>query len=371
MELTFSVDAPPRKMWLDSAALAGLLLWALGMLDRFDLLVWCLPGVGLPLLLAVLPKKTGRIAGWAALALCLVLLYPAWNGLLLLANRLFARSQAAQAYEYVYFAVADGNAGPAALLLSLALGLFCHIGGGWAVGALGVGLMAAMAYFGVTPEPVWLLIGGMPLAWRCLAQPRAGRMLALTALAVALFLLVMALAPKPIPAVSALDDRLRDLAARSGVYYEQVPVSTRVPAPATVPPPLHQEQQPNRGVEPWQARTLFFVLAGLTLAILFVPAVIRDKEEKRRRINRAGLSDPDNAAAIRAMCLYARAWKETAPGEVPEEVRNIYLEAAFSAHPMTEEQRRKVEAYLRETAQSAWKRAGYFQKLRFRYWLAL
>ncbi len=371
MELTFSVDAPPRKIWLDSAALAGLLLWALGTLDRFDLLVWCLPGVALPLVLTVLPKKTGRIAGWTAFAFCLVLLYPAWNGLLLLANRLFARSQAVQAYEYVYFAAVDGDAGLAALLLSVLLGLFCHIGGGWAIGALGVGLMAAMAYFGVTPEPVWLLIGGMPLAWRCLSQPRAGRILALTALAGVLFLLVMALFSKPIPAVSALDDRLRDLAARGGVYYEQVPVPTRVPAPATVPPPFYQEEQPNRGVQPWQERTLFFVLAGLTLAILFVPAVIRDRAEKRRRINRAGLSDPDNAAAIRAMCLYARGWKETAPGEAPEEVRNIYLEAAFSDHPMTGEQREIMETYLRETAQSAWKRAGFFQKLRIRYWLAL
>ena len=57
MELTFSVDAPPRRMWLDSAALAGLLLWALGMLDRFDSMFFCGPVV--LFVVTVLPAFTG------------------------------------------------------------------------------------------------------------------------------------------------------------------------------------------------------------------------------------------------------------------------------------------------------------------------
>ncbi len=370
MELSFG-KGPRRNGGLDAALLGALWLTALGTLDRLDLLPWCLPGALLPALLPLASAKSGRTMTVALLILGMAGLFPAWNGILVLANQIFSRSQEAQAYEYVYFAAVGEDARLAALVLSLLAGLACSVWGGWALGALGLSLGLAMAYFGLSPEPAYWLLPAILGTWRCLPWLRAGQMAGAAALVLALCLLAMALSPEPDPRISALDDRIRDALAQAGVSYDPTPVPTQVPAPETVPPPLTEEEQPDRAVQPWTGKVLFFVLAGLTLAVLFIPAVIRDRAEKRRRANRSGLDDPDNAAAIRALCLYARRWRTFAQEAVPQKVTALYLEAAYSGHAMTEDQRAEAKAYVRRTAEAVWRQANWWKKLWVQYFLAL
>lgn len=119
--------------------------------------------------------------------------------------------------------------------------------------------------------------------------------------------------------------------------------------------------------------TLFLILVLLTLLILFPPAMIYDRAQKKRAKNRAGLNDEDVAAAIRAMYLYTQKWvefsKEALP--CPEEIYALWQEAAYSAHCMTEEQRDAMRAYMEQTVQTVQNGATRRERLKIQYRAAL
>ena len=360
--------------WTLALFLASIYAVILGTVGAMELLPLTLLGAAMVLW----PKgeqRLFRILPLVVPALWLLLRFrPIADGAMVLANRLFARSQKVQAYEYDFLPAKGDSAWEAALWLALLMGWLCRR---WGRG-VGLGLCAlwagAMAYFGVTPG-IWTLAAAL-FCGLLTALPPKGRWLSgilVGALVLGLAAASLKFAPEPIPAVSRLDEELRDALAFQTVSMEQTPVPTQVPEPEILPPEQVERERPDHGVQGRLVNVLFLALAALTLAILFVPAVIRDRAAKRAEQNRTGLRSPDPAEAIRAMYLYAMRWRELdpAPEPVPEEIYGIWQEAAFSPHPMEEGQREAVREYLEGAARSAWDKAGRRLRMKIRYGLCL
>ena len=326
--------------------------------------------------LALLPKisrKNLRYGPLAVLALVLFVRFrPILDGFKLLANGLFARSQETQAYIYDYFTTYGESSAEAVLWAALLCGWLCVL---WR-DRFTLGLCAAwagvMAYFGVTAEP-WAL--AVVLFFGLLtALPKGHRWF----YGIILGILVLALAAScakmaPNPWVSRLDEHLRDELAFQAYSEDQTPVPSEMPEPEILPPAQAEQEQPDHGVQRRLINVLFLALAALTLAILFIPAVIRDRAAKRAERNREGLYAPDHGEAIRAMYLYAMRWRalEAAPEPVPHEIYAIWQEAAFSGHNMEERQRESVRSYMEKTAKGVWDKANWKRRLAIRYRLCL
>lgn len=328
--------------------------------------------------LVLLPGEGRRILVYAplmVLSLWLAIRFrPLLNGAALLANRLFEKSEAAQAYVYDYFAAEGGSFGETVLFLSLLLGWLCRRWGNGTTLGLCLVWAGAMAYFGVTPG-LWPLTAVL-LCGVLAALPR-GRRLGFGVLTGLLVLAIagacIKLAPEPVPAISKLEEGLRDKLAFQSAAMEQTPIPSQVPEPEILPPAQVEQEQPDHGVQGRLVNVLFLTLAALTLAVLFVPAVIRDRATKRAEKNRAGLRAEDPAEAIRAMFLYAMRWRKLEPAlePVPEEVYQIWQEAAFSGHPMGEKQRELVHDYMERTARTVWDQLSRKRRLEIRYRLCL
>lgn len=374
MELHFTDRQKPSVLATLRPALLFAALWcaASGMLELFSFFAFL---GALPLLvLPFLPKRARR---WGALALlALTLAYFALRfsavtqGLQILANRMFTISESWQAYEYDRFPVTDT---PAALreglaFASLTTALLVYARGG---GVLTAVLLLAQAYFGVTPRAIWLIVLLLASALYVLPQERLW-LHSLTALLLVAVIAacVFTLAPKPNVRISGWDEQARDRLALHSIFYERTPEKVEVPQ-AEEPPPPPQELQPNRAVSEAEVNVLFIVLALVTLLLLFVPAVLRDRAQKKRARNRMGFDDPDCAAAIRAMYLHSRKWLHLRPAGTPPEITALWLEAAYSDHALTEAQRTQMAQYLAQVEQHVWDSATKRERLHIRYRLCL
>lgn len=322
------------------------------------------------------PKATRRPAVWVLAGLfgafTLIRFLSILDGMKLLANRMFYLSEQTQAYAYDYFATAGHSAVEAVLWVSILMGALCVLWENRASGVLCGLWMIAMAYFGVTPAAGWLAL--LVLAALFCALPGRWFYRIVAAVLVAVIAVAAAqIAPEPSRAVSALDDHLRDALAAAPIVYEQTPVPTEVPEPELIPPPSIQTEQPDHGVQNAAINVLFIVLALLTLAILFIPALIKDRAAKLREKNRAGIYDEDNAAAIKAMYLYTARLRKlsSAPGGIPAEVYAVWQEAAYSDHAMTAEQRKIVHDYMAQTAKTVWEGSNFRQRFAIRYRIGL
>lgn len=93
-------------------------------------------------------------------------------------------------------------------------------------------------------------------------------------------------------------------------------------------------QKTHRSVPLTNALFLFLILAALTLAILFIPAVIKDHAAKRSAQNREGLRAEEHSQAIHAMYLYAQRWRELGDNQpVPEDVYAIWKKQLSATIP--------------------------------------
>lgn len=380
MTLRFEEQAPgrPRPGWAPALGLATLwcaVLAALELADALPLVLW---SALLPLLSPCLPRR----ARWAALVL-LALGAGAWlalghvgNGLKLLANQTFTISESCQAYEYDYFTAVDSPASlrEALAWLGLATGLLAAALRFWAVAPMGGLLLLSAAYFGVTPGLPWLLLPAGAAA--LCALPRGCRRRYGPAVAAVLVLLALAvqwIAPAPNAYVSGVEEQLRDRLALHSVYYERTPEPVTLPEPETESPPPAEAQQPGEAARTRRVNVLLLGLVALTLVLLFVPAVIQDRARKRREWQRADFSSADCALAVRAMYLHSRKWRRLLPQppEVPPEIEALWLEAAYSSHPITEEQRALMAQYLAGVEQSVRQSVSAWERLRIKYRLAL
>lgn len=364
MELRFTRAKGHSQAVYTAVFLAAVFAVVFATLDWLHLLPFAALGVAV----AFVPGKYRKFL-WGALAVFAMIRFGAiWDGVKILANRLFYLSEQTQSYEYAYFPVRGESCVEAVIFLSMLLGSIPCAGipaGAWVI---------AMAYFGVTPDAVWLvllllvgLVSVLPARQRWFYGLMVG------ALVVAIAFAVGKLAPEPNPGISELDEILRDSLAFSDFVYEQEPVPTEVPEPELIPKPETELQQPDHGVQRKVINILIMILGALTLALLFIPAVIRDRAEKRSLQARAGMDDPNHAAAIKAMYLYAQRWRKLSaqPMEIPEEVYAIWQEAAYSDHAMTEAQREVLHSYMVETANAVWNGADRKKRLHIRYRICL
>ena len=369
MELKFT-QKTRRSVPLTNALFLGVIFCTiLATAKSLQYIPFALAGALLPLVPQIKGRKVRTILLIAWAVFVLVRFPVILDGAKLLANTLFRLSEETQSYEYSYFTTTGTGASEAVLAICLLAGILCGLWGNAVNGALAVCWMAAMAYFGVTPSgyvlAMFLLAGVLTVLPDQQRWFHGGVALVLIA---GIALGCAQLAPEPNKTISQWDEDLRDALAISSVTYEQMPVPTEVPEPEIIPPPSIRQEQPDHGVQRKLINVLFLVLAALTLAILFIPAVIKDRAAKRSAQNREGLQAEEHSQAIHAMYLYAQRWRELGDNQpVPEDVYAIWQKAAFSDHPMTQEQRNIVHCYMVDTAKRIWESADWKNRIRIRY----
>ena len=359
-----------------------------------------------------------RIASAAlSLSLLLLLVLPeARLGLAALLNRLFAASEAVNAYAYRYFDVPAGqNVRLASILLiaffaawALALALSRSR---WPVLFTAALLALGQAYFGLS-LPGWANAAFFGLLGLKLYRPGGWKQDALFgAMVLAVTLAVFILRPGTDMAVEAASERVRDWLGQA-VQSAEGALSED---PDSVGESRHislrrfeegegeslpgadyrlvtlQEQQISRPDWLRLLRTILLLLAVAALVILpFLPflALNRRREEARRK--RQLFASEDLAEAIRALFGHVVAYLDAAdlsPGNTPfqrwteclsrqmgeaygklyEEAVQICLEAAYSNHPLEERQRDKVAELLTATEAALYDSAPWRQWLRLRY----
>lgn len=126
------------------------------------------------------------------------------------------------------------------------------------------------------------------------------------------------------------------------------------------------------------------------LFILFVPAVIHDHLEKKRKINRSGIDNKDPASAVRAMFPYTLKWLKIYGIEITNRPFNAFIaqvqtdiskeyacryismltlwkEAAYSNHAITEQQRSEMVTFMKDTIEITKKRISLTDKVKIRF----
>ena len=112
-----------------------------------------LPGI----LVILIPEKHRRLL-YGILTVSVVYALVRLESIGCLANRLFALSEAAQSYEYDYFAVSVTHPGEGLVVLSLICGSLVALWKQRANLVLTAVLLIAVAYFGIAPGLVFLLL---------------------------------------------------------------------------------------------------------------------------------------------------------------------------------------------------------------------
>ena len=367
-------------------------------------------GFVLAALLPLLPGRRGALyalaAGLTAASILAALRWPdVRDGAWLLLDRLFAASEARQAYLYEHPAVSAGMAQLRRALLPLGMlsGLLCGFSGRVrGLAALPFALWAGFAaWLGVTPAAGWCLLFAPALLLTLTEVRGLPGALPAAAAAAALAAVVLLLLPGENPTVSAWDERARDAAARQTAawtedlreYLAQPPRS----GSAAVRPFYRAEDMPadtGGDEEPLRIRWPVILAVLLAALLLFGPAICSDRLKKRRAKSRAGLDDADAAAAVRAMFLYAMRWLEqgglTAENrpwasraaeigtlygdglrQAFEEAVPLWREAAYSGHALSEAQRAAMRGFLDAAMTAARGKLTRRQRFRARYIEAL
>lgn len=356
----------------------------------------------------------------AVVVLVLLFLLPAAReSLKCLLNYLFAASEAVNTYVYDRFSVAaDASPTPALLLLGGLIAVLLSLAflrrSSLIPFLFALFLTFAEIWLGLTLPPLLnaLLFALLMLLALRIRDPRnAGAVLLAS---VAVFLFVSAVFPGVNAALEERSELARDrldvLEQRiTGTYAEE---NSAVQS-AREENRLHegggadkeddtrndrgyqhlyeQEQQISRPQRVRYLKILLLTLAIIALLTLpFAPFLFFNAKRKRSLARRAAFASPDCAEAIRAMFLHLTAyleacgmgagnrsfshWPELLSGHMPADyVRQyrraaaIFSEAAYSAHPMTEEQRTEMEKILDETEHILYDEAGWKQKLRLKY----
>ena len=373
-------DSPRSRAFFIAFAYFAAFLWIIG---RVTLLPWAAAGA----LLAFCPLlgKHRRVIGSAlpALLLLSLLLFSQSisGGLGVLSNRLFAASEARQRYLYETFSASADSLVPAVLWGSALLALCFGWLGAWKKALPGVlaFLMtaAACAYFGVTPGAFWLMLILSLAALTMLTKLDWRAFAAALVCAAVIAGLTLWLAPGENARISALDDQLRDTLAFTTVTQHKQPENIPAPTPETQPEQEKKEPMLLQIRESMDAKTIILiVLIAAILLILFVPAVIRDRLQKRRDQNRAGMESANNAEAIRATFRYALLWlraSESDAREIPgyDAAYKLWQEASFSDHAMSDAQRDQMTAFQKTVSDTIQSRAGMRLRWKLRYRYAL
>ena len=405
-----------RDQLITDAASAFVLLSAsallLYMAGSADLIPFALPGAAVFFIWCRVGPLTGRETRLKVTAAVLAVLLIAGlpmrgvlaDGSALLINKLFDIAQRSHTYVYYKLYVSESanetDMRLAVTWSTLAAGFIAACAPPFLRKAISVFItvmvMLAFAFFGLTPSVIAsaalflsLLVTmtgtGVTKAWPLMAV-----------LVIASSLLFIA-DPGEIRAVSRADEILRDRLSFQTVYLEGDDLSV------VEEKSYSQKDEQSGGAgsggnedgeEALKNKRLMIVLAltAVTLMILFIPAFIHDRLEKKRRKNRGGIDSGDNAVAIRSMFPYALRWLKVYGidvvmkdfGDVARDVRYntpesfssryesmlaLWKEAAFSEHEMSDESRQSMQEFLDEAVRLTKEQADWRKKLsiRFRY----
>ncbi len=361
-------------------------------------------------------KKRLFLLGPALMLLSLLLLFliPSANqGLLALLNRLFEVSESENAYAYERFAVPSGQpVALAAILLSVLglalLGMTLLSGSRWPSLGLMAGSVLFQVYFGLS-FPAWMNVPLFALfVLRVMKRPRERKaVLSLLAGVSVLTLAVLLICPGVDISTEAASETVRDrlsqaVGSLTGTFREQ-------PAGENETRHVHtqslttgsREAQPDREyrlvtVEEEQIsqphwvnylRIILLLLLTVALVILpFLPFLLLNRRRKKALDARKIFASGNVSEAVFAIFQHVAAWLEAmgygegnapyaawkaelAPGYTERfaACEKLFEEAAYSTHPMKEEQREQALALLSETEQALQQRADWKQRLRLKY----
>lgn len=342
----------------------------------------------------------------AAAALVLCALPDARDGAAVLLNRLFAASEARQAYLYDYLPVSAAEADwtgcvrTALWPLGLAAGIPLGLAARWRSPLAPAGMFALFAllsaYLGITPHPICLAALAAALCGVLSARPAAW-----TAFAAGLFIAaaVFFALPGENARLSALDERLRDaLALHTTAHADAQQTQPQTEQQAAEERDFYRQEETQADLggdeHSWTRPLSAALVIALLALVLFVPAIWSDVQKKRRARSRAGMDDARHDAAICAAFLYALRWLRLGGLDTPnapfstyaaavgehftpdlraryEDVLPLWHEAAYSDHAMTEEQRRRMRDFADAAQQAAWDRLNARQRLRARLFCPL
>lgn len=393
-------------LWAAFASLASLPLSALSLLSGAAVLVLC----------ALLPPKIRLLVSAALVigtALALALVPWLLVGGKALCNQLFAASEAANRYAYIRFALPPESEAALPLfrlLLGALGGLWCFWSSrkGLAALTLAVALAALEAYLGLTPA-LWQNAALFLLLGLCLL-PRAplSRRWAVPGAAALVMLCVSVALPGVDGGLEQRSEQVRDYLGQA-LQEQQRPVTRPQEQQSVRKETLLQEggasQQTSQDYEketdyhrqlslpkttPYRKIILLLLATALVLILPFLPFYLLDRRRRRAQDRRAAFEEADCAAAIRAMfphvvrCLtafslprdnvdfsalaeqteaifppdYARAYREGV---------DLWQEAAYSDHAMTDAQRQSVAALVEATERLVFAAANRRQRFRLRY----
>ena len=254
--------------------------------------------------------------------------------------------------------------------------------------------MLLLAYYGLLPQA-----GGAALMIAALAVLAGGARLRtlwpLLIIVAIVFAAMLAINPGENKAISRADEQLRDqLAFRTAQLSGQQQLEEEM-----------QEEQLSGGgglAELLEDNPLkenkrlrnFLLLALVILLILFVPAVIHDRLERKRKRVRAGMDSADPAQAVRAMFPYAVRWLKAygvqmqnqpfaslrpqvgtlMDGEYAttyDRMVTLWKEAAYSDREITEEHRQEMTRFVEQTVKLTRSKMNWKKKANVRFRLAL
>lgn len=356
------------------------------------------------------------------LCLALLLLIPqARLGAQTLCNRLFAASEAQNAYVYQYISVPDGQAVTLAiLLLILAAGAVILLAVLLRSRLLVLGLMAVCAlfqiYFGLSFSG-WVnvaLFAGLSIL--LMRQPlHRKEILVFGATALVLSLLTVLLMPGvDVPtetASEAVRDRLSNLSQRITGTAPEAPsgeTETRRIHSRSLAAGEHaartgrefrlvtaeEEQISMPKWVNWLKVILLLILSSLLLILPFAPFLLLNARRKKALAARERFHSENTSEAVCAVFRQVILWLDTTGNgggnrlyrdwtvSLPDHLSAGYAvrfarcaadyeEAAYSCHTLPEEKRTDALDLLRETETVLWKAADLKQKLYLKYWLCL
>lgn len=347
------------------------------------------------------------IAVAAALVISLILFHgQILDGFALIMNRLHGIAERAQAYIYDRYEVGESGQVNENLCQQIAV-TWCAVTVGllitipterfrpWIQTGLAAAAMLIFAYYGLLPQSVGiavltgaliLIAGGM----------RIRSLLPILIIGAVFFMTVLAVDPGENKAVSRADEQLRDqLAFQTAQLSGQQMMEEQI----------EEEQQAGGGgglTELLEDNPLtknirlkvFLLLTLIILLILFVPAVIRDRLERKRRKIREGIDSPDPRCAVCALFPYALRWLKAyglqtgnrpfaslCPqvrmlitdeyGDAYDKMVELWKEAAYSDEEITEEKRQEMSDFVDQTIIQTVSGMNWRQKANVRFRLAL
>lgn len=378
------------------------------------------------------PEATGKErfrarATWVLIVLALIsvallfLLPQARLGAQALCNRLFAASEAVNAYAYRYYPVPEGqSAALACVLLSLFAGALTGLMILSTSRLLPLGLMAAFTlfqvYFGLA-LPALILVPLYSLFSVLLMRRPVLRsdLLAFGVLVLVLSLVTALLLPGVDPATERASEAVRDYLSElsqsvTGTVAEapEGETETRHIHPRSLAEgdqaartgrtfrlvtALEKQISQPQWVD-WLKILLLAVLSSLLLILPFTPFLLLNARRKKVREAEKRFQSEDTAEAVRAVFsrvvqwldatgrgggnrLY-RDWSQSLSGDFPEGYAERFVrcamdveEAAYSSHPLPEEKRAQALELLRETERTLWSAADLKQKFLLKYWMCL